>query len=205
MTMGAQIMAAAHTRSARDEQLDARLERWAKWRRDANTPRGAEYRCMLAALHGEGAELDRAGSNAAHANETIRLVRSSLLERINAARKLRADAIEAGKGESIALLGELIERLRRQRARFPADASKLPWASMIHGSGARPDPDCPEEEETEMAVHALAPVLRGVVHAEYRLAGFTQDEKAKRLGFSRSTFIRRLGEAQSELKYRLLD
>lgn len=172
----------------RFELLEMRLERWARWRKDADSIPTGGYHNPLAALHGEGAEMDR-GTEAVQASiDTVRQVRGSLKKRIALAKK---------KGDE-----DDMSRLKRQLKNFPSTPSSLPWASLIHGTGVRPDPDCPEEEETELAVAALMATLRKVVHVEFRWYG-PQSHKAKQMGYSLSTYQRRLREALTELKYRL--
>jgi hypothetical protein len=175
-------------KTKRFELLEQILERWARWYGDAHRPPTGGYRNPLSSLHGEGAELDRASRSSKDAAETMRLVRNSLKSRI-------AAAIAEEKHD-------FADSLKRQLQRFPATPSALPWASLIHGSGVRPDPDCPEEERTELAVAALMPTLRRVVHIEFRIY-LPQDQKAKQLGYSRSTYQRRLYEAMMELQHRL--
>ena len=168
--------------------IEERLERWARWYGDSNRAPTGGYHNPLAALHGEGVEMDRGGRAKKASLDTISKVRDSLKARIKAA-EANNDADAAG-------------RLRRLLRRFPSTPAALPWASLIHGVGMRPDPDCPEQEETELAIAALMPTLRKVVHAEFLRYG-PLPEKAKGLGYAIETYQRRLNEAITELNRRL--
>lgn len=170
------------------ELLEMRLERWARWRKDADAIPTGGYHNPLAALHGEGAEMDRSTRATKASLDTMKQVRGSFKARIKVAK---------AQGDEVA-----IQRLKALLKKFPSTATGLPWASLIHGTGVRPDPDCPEEEETELAVAALIESYKRVVHAEFRMYG-PQPDKAKKLGYSRATYQRRLYEALTELKYRL--
>ena len=170
----------------RQELLESRLERWARWRTDANRVPTGGYPNPLAGLVGEGKEVDRGSRSVKRSLDAMRQIRQSLTERIKA----------AGDDQ------DEIERLKRVRRKFPTTPTALPWASLIHGTGPRPDPDCPEEEETELAVAALMVSLQTVVHMEYR-RDLPQEQKAKELGYARTTYRRRLEEAHREIMYRL--
>lgn len=172
----------------RFELLEMRLERWARWRKDADSIPTGGYHNPLAALHGEGAEMDRSTVATKSCKDSMNQVRDSLKRRLKEAK---------ASGDDVR-----VARLKRQLKNFPSTIAAMPWASLIHGTGARPDPDCPEEEETELAVAALMESLKRVVHIEFRMYG-PQPDKAKKLGYSRATYQRRLYEALTELKYRL--
>lgn len=200
--------------------IDERLDRWARWYKGATKVPTGGFRNPLAGLWAEGASLDRANRGVKEAKRTIRMVRNGLRGRIQKAelaartfRKAHPDVdltqgtppptAEAARAvDMYRYLTDDIQRLKDVRAKFPASLEALPWASLIHGTGVRPDPDFPEEEATELAIAALIPSYRAVVHAEY-LRYDTQQNKAKATGYSLATYKRRLTEARLELRYRL--
>lgn len=184
----------------RQELLEARLERWARWRSDANRAPTGGYPNPLAGLVGEGKEVERSSRAVRSSMNTMRQIRSSLQDRIKAAKEILKAAEEAEEDPTAAQ--EVLDNLKRLLSKYPTTPTALPWASLIHGTGPRPDPDCPEEEETELAVAALMPTLRRVVHVEYRVH-LPQPVKAKEMGYSLATYKRRLSEARQELLYRL--
>lgn len=200
-------------------EIDDRLEDWARWYRKASRPPTGGWGNPLAGLRAEGAEIDRGSRSAADAGATIRLVRDSLRGRLRLAQRtmrLHRESMpidltlgtppttDEGRQavDDLQFLMDEVSRLKTQLARCPAGINSLPWASLIHGTGLRPDPEFPEEESTELAVAALMPTLRKVVHWEYLRYG-TQQMKAEALGYSLATYKRRLTEALRELKYRL--
>lgn len=170
------------------ELLEMRLERWARWRKDADAIPTGGYHNPLAALHGEGAEMDRSTVATKSCKDSMNQVRDSLKRRLKEAK---------ASGDDVR-----VARLKRQLKNFPSTIAAMPWASLIHGTGARPDPDCPEEEETELAIAALMPTMKRIIHTEFRHYG-PQNLKAKAMGYDWERYKRLLQEAMIELKNRL--
>lgn len=76
---------------------------------------------------------------------------------------------------------------------------RLPWASMIHGSGLHPDPDCPEEEATDRAVAQLPDRERWLLMFHW-LSDLPASEKAKEVGMVDRTYRHHLRSIRWKLK-----
>lgn len=101
-------------------------------------------------------------------------------------------------------LGQLVDEAFEvadggRRVRPARLLGRLPWASMIHGSGTRPDPDCPEEEATDRAIAGLSPRMRDVLMYHW-LSDLPADEKCKLWGLAERTYWRRINDARWQVK-----
>lgn len=189
----------------RHQDLDEQLEAWARWRRRAVRPPTGGYHNPLAGLVAEGATLGRGTAGQIEAEALLVEMRRALGNQIAilaaCVAGLMGDESEFAVSRR-AQLADQIKRLNSAQARVPRSAASLPWASLIHGQGHRPDPEHPEEERVDRAVWQLERELRIVVYAEYTTYG-TQEMRARRAGLSVPTFKRRIMEALRELNHLL--
>ncbi len=196
-------MSAVLKRLHRD--IDELLEAWARWRRGAVRPPTGGYGNPLAALVAEGASLGRGTRGQAEAEKLLRDMRNAIDLQIAMLSACLAGLMGDEALDAVARRAQLadqVKTLKDARRRIPRTAEHLPWASLIQGSGHRPDPEYPEEEAVESAVRALTPELQRVVNLEYLVYG-TQEMKAARLRMTRRQFQWRLGEALRVLASRL--
>jgi len=156
------------------QDLDEQLEAWARWRRRAARPPTGGYHNPLAGLVAEGASIGRGTAGQMEAEALLESMRRAVgvqIAMLSACLAGLMDDTSEGAVARRALLADQLKRLKSARARIPRSAASLPWASLIHGAGHRPDPEHPQEESVERAVSQLDTVLRGVVYAEYLTYG----------------------------------
>lgn len=185
-------------------ELDDRLWRWRRFYLESiRLPTGG-WQCALARMVDEAHEVSRRTKRVRGAVIAIRKVRNALRQAktlhleaaAKAAKQRRAD--ESPSDLEIAHIHRAVA-LSAALAAEPMQTSGLPWASMIHGEGTRPDPHCPEEEETDAGIAKLPEKLKDLLMLHI-VSDLPADEKCKVWSMSEATYWRRVKEAKLALK-----
>jgi DNA-directed RNA polymerase specialized sigma24 family protein len=183
-------------------EIDDRLDRWAYYRSSANRVPTGNCGSSLARLVAEGSEVISSTRRVRMARTRALAYRGLLKARISRHRRLEEQYRASGAIPEAEQEADLADRLQAHLQGAPGTTGQLPSASMIYGSGVRAEADYHEEEETNREVLALPAEFREVVERNY-LNHLPQDENARQMGMSVSTFKRRLLAAKQSLKARL--
>lgn len=185
-------------------ELEDRLWRWRVFYLDSiRLPTGG-WSCALGRMVDEAHEVSRRTKRVRGAVVAIRKVRNALRQakvlHLEAAAKAASQRPpeEAPSDLEIAHIHRAAA-LAVALAAEPMQTSGLPWASMIHGEGTRPDPHCPEEEETDAAIAKLPEKLRDLLMLHI-VSDLPADEKCKVWELSERTYWRRVNDAKLALK-----
>lgn len=155
-------------------EIDDRLERWRKWhRRETGIGLGGGGN-PLSRMQAEAAEVARGSARVEKGEAVIRTVRKVLLQR---ARRFRLHYEQFKDERSIVMA----TRLEYAAASQPVHTDTLPWASLIHGQGARQEERDMQSERVDEAVRDLPRAFRRVIRLAY-LSDLPPSEKAKALG-----------------------
>ncbi len=170
-------------------EIDDRLDRWARWRRQAVRPPTGGYKSSLGAMAGEGSAIVRGDEKTRYGLESAARVRESLKLRLREAKMRLKDARKDGREDDCRYYTELVDRFQRTLSALPSTTGQLPFASMIHGTGYVRDRDFPEEEDTEAFFNSLPKRLRRVMHRNWvNTRNLTQEENAFEMNVGYSTF-----------------
>lgn len=175
-----------------NRDIDDLLDRWARWRRGANSPPTGGYGNPLAGLYAEASEIARHSKRSAGAMKTIKLVRASLRARIKQLRIMYDSTADIASRDAA-------DRLQVILSAQPSTVGQLPYAALTHGSGMHRSIDYPVEEAIELAISRLPKYLRSVIKRTY-LGCDTQEHHAQAMKISRRTFQYRLRLAKIMLR-----
>lgn len=176
--------------------IDARLDRWAVWRRSANRIGAETTQSPLAKMQAEGSEIERGSRHVKQVQADARRIYAVMLARYRLHKRLLATQ---GEHPDAAYHTQQADRLRKLLGAVARTTSNMAWASLISGTGYRPGRDYPEEERTQAAIMRLDAPLRDAVEEQW-LSPLPMDMKARQMGISERTLRTRVRQAQWALK-----
>ena len=177
--------------------IDARLDRWAVWRRSANRLGAETTQSPLAKMQAEGSEIERGSRHVKQVQADARRIYAVMLARYRLHKRMLATQGDAHP--DAAYHTQQAERLRKLLWKVARTTSNMAWASLISGTGYRPGKDYPDEERTQSAIMRLADHLRDAIEEQW-LSPLPMDIKARQMGISERTLRTRVRQAQWALK-----